>query len=426
MKKWIFLAVLLIAGGGTAYLDHANHIDLRATVKQGGKIIDEVAQSMTKDDAHAATQKTGRVPKRILAPAVSIATIKPEQFVERIMVTGSLVAREEILIAPEVESLRVLTLQVEEGESVAKGQVIATLERETLLAKRAQNDANLRRAEAAIAQAKSRIKETEAVLDEAAAQLERAKPLQQRRILSDAIFDQRRAATSTARAQLATAKDGVLLAQAEKAQIEAQRREVVWSLSKTKIRAPTAGLITRRSARIGDLASGGKAAMFHLARDGEIELEAAVTEPKLARIRPGQKVAVQIAGAGTVEGEVRLVSPEIDQATRLGRVRVFLGKNPQLRIGAFGRGTIIASRSQGLAAPLSAVLFIDGQAFVQKIVEGKVKSVPVELGLTSRNGIEIKSGLSSGDVVVAKSGSFLRDGDAVRPIAANQQVSEVR
>ncbi len=426
MRKWIFLAVLAVAGAGAAYLDHAGHIDLRAAMNQGKKALDEVVQSISKDDAHAATQKADNARKKVLAPAVSVATAKPEQFVERIMVTGSLVAREEILIAPEVESLRVITLQAEEGDSVEMGQIIATLERETLLAKRAQNDANLRRAEAAIAQAKSRIKETEAILEEAAAQLARAKPLQQRRIISDAIFDQRRAATSTARAQLATAKDGVLLAQAEKAQIEAQRREVMWNLAKTEIRAPTAGLITRRSARIGDLASGGKTALFHLARDGEIELEAAVTEPKLARIKPGQKVAVRIAGAGTVEGEVRLVSPEIDQTTRLGRVRVFLGKNEQLRIGAFGRGTIIASRTHGLAVPLSAVLFIDGQAFVQKVVGGKVKSVAVELGLTSGKAVEIKSGLVGGDIVVGKSGSFLRDGDAVRSIVASQQVSEVR
>jgi len=425
MKKWIILAVVLTAGAVAVYLDHAGHIDLRATVKQGEKIVGEVVQSLSKDDAHAAT-KTADTPERVLAPAVSIATVKPEHFIEEIMVTGSLVAREEILIAPEVESLRVLTLLVEEGDSVEKGQVIATLERETLLAKRAQNDANLRRAEAAIAQAKSRIRETEAVLVEAEAQLARAKPLQQRRILSDAIFDQRRAATSTARAQLATAKDGVLLAQAEKAQIEAQRREVVWNLSKTEIRAPTAGLITRRSARIGDQASGVKTAMFHLAKDGEIELEAAVIEPKLARVNRGQKVTVHVAGAGKVDGEVRLVSPEIDQATRLGRVRVFLGTNPQLRIGAFGRGTIIASRSEGLAVPLSAVLFKDGNAFVHKIVDGKVKSVTVELGLNSNTDVEITAGLKPGDIVVAKSGSFLRDGDAVRPILANQQVSEVR
>ena len=97
-----------------------------------------------------------------------------------------------------------------------------------------------------------------------------------------------------------------------------------------------------------------------------------------------------------------------------------------MRIGAFGRGTIIASRSEGLAVPLSAVLFKDGNAFVHKIVDGKVKSVTVELGLNSNTGVEITAGLKPGDIVVAKSGSFLRDGDAVRPIVAKQQVSEVR
>ena len=55
-----------------------------------------------------------------------------------------------------------------------------------------------------------------------------------------------------------------------------------------------------------------------------------------------------------------------------------------------------------------------------------MKSVAVELGLTSGKAVEIESGLVGGDIVVGKSGSFLRDGDAVRSIVASQQVSEVR
>ncbi|MCH9808115.1 MAG: efflux RND transporter periplasmic adaptor subunit [Alphaproteobacteria bacterium] len=424
MKKWIFLGLLpvLAAGATLAILDQTGTVDVAESLQSARRQINEIAHSVSDDKAQAATAANEK-PTTILAPAVSVAIAKPGRFVEQVMVIGSLTAREEILIAPEVDGLRVVSLAVDEGDTVRKGQVLATLERETLMAQMAQNDANLARADAAIAQAKSRIAEAQAVVSEAEAQLARAKPLKARRILSASVYDQRKAAAQTARAQLATARDGVGVATADKAQIEAQRRELEWRLSKTKIKAQTDGLITRRTARIGDLGSIAKAPLFRLAENGEIELQATVTESKLALISPGQKADVVVAGAGTIEGTVRLVSPEIDPATRLGNVRIFLGTNPKLRIGAFGRAAIIANRSSGLSVPLAAVLFDGDKAYVQKVADGKIVSSPVVLGLTSKNQIEIVSGLANGDTVVAKAGTFLRNGDRVRPVLKDQHAS---
>lgn len=425
MRKWIFLTVLLLAGAAAAYLDHTGKIDLRAAYQTAVHHVGEWTKDLTEDEAQAATGKNSRSPAgKTLAPAVSVAAATTEQFVDEILVTGSLIAREQILIAPEVEGLRVVALAAEEGDTVAEGQILATLERETLLSKKAQIDANLRMAVASIDQARSRVKEAQAVLEEAEAQLARAEPLKNRKFLSESVFDQRQTAASTSLAKLGTAKDGVVLAEAEKAQIEAQLREVDWSLSKTEIRAPAAGLITRRNVRIGDLASGTKSPMFVLARDGEIELEAKVIEPKLARMAPGQNAVVEVAGAGEVNGKVRLVSPEIDRMTRLGSVRVFLGTGTNLRIGAFGRATVVAAKSQGLSLPLSAILFQAGKAYVQKIHDGKVTTSPVTLGLTGDGVVEITGGLAEGDLVVAKAGSFLRDGDLVRPVYQQTRLSE--
>lgn len=425
MKKWILLAVFLTAGGAIALLDRSGKIDLASSFEQAKKQVGQVATTLSDDEAHAATAKQKKA-TTTTAPAVSVATVKSEKFVEEILVIGSLTARQEILISPEIEGFRIVSLAVEEGDTVTEGQLLASLEQETLLAQMAQNDASLARADAAVAQAQSRIAEAEAVLAEAKSQLNRAKPLNKRRILSDSVYDQRQTAERTAQAQLRSARDGVTLAKAERALIQAERRGLEWRLSKTKIKAPVDGLITRRTARIGDLGSISKTPLFRLAENGEIELQAAVTETKLALMAPGQKAKVEVAGAGTVDGLVRLVSPEIDPATRLGNVRIFLGDDPKLRIGAFGRGNIVASRSVGLAIPLAAVLFDGNKAYVQKVVEGRVKSTPVTLGLTSKDRVEIKNGLSEGEVVVAKAGSFLRDGDAVRPILGNQRLTGIR
>ena len=424
MRKWILLAVLLIVGASLGYVSYTGKLDLSAQLDQLVESAGELTGKLTQDKAQAAAGSKDGVDRKPVAPAVVVATASTREFVERIMVTGTLVAREEILVAPEVEGLRVVSLAVEAGDTVEKGQVLATLERETLEAKKAQSEASLRRADAAIAQATSRIRQAEATLDEAEAQLTRAEPLLKSKYLSQSVYDQRQAAARTARAQLVAARDGVLLAEAEKAQIAAQLRELDWNLTRTEIRSPADGLITRRSARIGDVASGTKSPMFVLARDGGIELEAYVTEPKLARMAAGQKAKVEIAGAGNVEGEVRLVSPEIDRTTRLGSVRIFLGSGPQLKIGAFGRGTLTVATSKGLSVPQSAILFENGEAFVQKVFGGKVATAPVTRGLTSNEDVEIRSGLAPGDVVVARAGTFLRDGDAVRAVAPPPRVSE--
>lgn len=428
MKKWILLFVIAAAGGLAAYLDYTGQIDLRAFANKSIEQATELAENFAKDEAKAAakTDTKRSADATRLAPAVSIAIANPETFVDRIMVTGSLVAREQILIAPEVEGPRIVKLEVEVGDTVKEGQLLAKLEQESLRARKAQQEANLRKAKAAIAQAESSVEEAESTLKEARAQLKRAQPLVRKKHLSGTVFDQRQAAVDIARARLVNATNGVALAQADEAQIKAQLRELDWNLSRTEIRAPASGLITRRNARIGDVVSGTKSALFHLAKDAEIELEATVVEPKLARMSAGQPANVSVLGAGKIDGTVRLISAEIDPTTRLGKARIFLGQDPALRIGAFGRATIITRQSQGLSVPVSAVLYDDANPYVQKVEAGKVKSTPVTLGLADNQRVEITSGLRKGDEVVAKSGTFLRNGDAVRPARRDKQVSEIR
>ncbi|HXF54012.1 MAG TPA: efflux RND transporter periplasmic adaptor subunit [Hyphomicrobiaceae bacterium] len=353
-----------------------------------------------------------------MAPAVTVHRVVRATLVETVLVTGTLVPRNEVLVAPEVEGLRVLELHAEEGDRVAKGDLLARLEDETLKAELAQNDATLARAKAAIARARSEIVSAEAREHEATSALERAKPLQKSGYLADSVFDQREAAARTAAAQLVAARDGLALAEAEKAQTEAQRRQIAWRLDKTEIRAPAAGLISRRNARIGGLASGAADPMFRIIADGEIELDAEVPETELAKLKIGQKALITIAGVGEVEGKVRLVSPEVDRTTRLGRVRIFLGDDPGLRIGSFGRGSVVTARSDGLVVPASAVRFAPDGPEVQLVEDGRIVTRSLTTGLRSGGLIEVTSGLAEGDVVVAKAGTFLRDGDAVRPVPA--------
>lgn len=408
-----FLAFLLVATGLGAFAYYEGLID---------PVVSRFANSPQ------AIAKEKAVEPEVLGPAVSVARVEVKDFAETALVTGSLVAREEILVAPEVDGLRVLELKVDEGDHVKKGDVLAVLVFEQLDALLAQNDASLARSDAAIAQARSGIAEAEARLAEATAQLKRAGPLVKDKYLSESVYDQREAATKTAAAQLKAAQSGLNSAEAEKAQVEAMRRELTWRRGNTEVRAPADGVISRRSARIGAIAHGGAMGggdpMFRIIRNGEVELDAEVSETRLSKVKVGQKAIVEVAGAGEVAGDVRLVSPEVDRSTRLGRVRIFLGARDDLRIGSFARGTIITAQARDLAVPRSAILYDDSGPTVQVIQNGVVTTKRIETGLAAGNEVQVTKGLAAGDLVVAKSGTFLRNGDAVRAILPDHKVSE--
>lgn len=364
--------------------------------------------------------------KPIAAPAVTVSKVTTNDFVETAVVSGSLIPREEILVSPEIEGLRVLQLLADEGDRVKKGDILARLVSEQIDAQIAQNQANLARSVAAIAQAESQIAQAEAQAKEAAAQLERAEPLKKSGYLSGATYDQRESAARTTAAQLVAARDGLTAAKADKAQVEAQGRELQWRRSNTDVTAPQDGVISRRNARMGALASSIGEPMFRIIQRGEIELDAEIVETELKNVKVGQKAVVSVPQIGDFEGKVRLVSPEVDKTTRLGRVKIFLGSNPQLRIGSYARGLIETARSRGLGIPTSAVTFDQGTNFVQVVIDNKVKKQAVRLGLISGDLVEVKEGLNNSDLVVTRAGTFLRDGDTVRPVMPEAKLSEVR
>lgn len=368
-------------------------------------------------------------PPEVPVPVVSVVRAEISDFVASVFVTGSLVARDEILVAPEIDGLRVMELKADEGDIVKKGDILAVLVFEQLDAQIAQNEASLARTNAAIAQTTSQIVEAEARLAEAKASLERARPLVKNQYLSESVFDQRESAANMAAAQVVTARGALKSAEAEKAQVEAQRRELDWRRGNTEVRAPADGIISRRNVRIGSIANGGALSggepLFRMVARGEIELDAELSETRMENVKEGQKAKVEVAGAGVVDGTVRLISPEVDKATRLGKVRVFLGSRPDLRVGAFARGTIETGRAHNIAVPQSAILYDEeGHASVQIVEAGKIVKRRIETGLAAGNQVEIKSGIIEGDLVVAKAGTFLREGDAVRAAEPAPKVSE--
>ncbi|MFY0613787.1 MAG: efflux RND transporter periplasmic adaptor subunit [Hyphomicrobiaceae bacterium] len=396
ISKWIgwTVAIAAIIGGalwGTGHLPAIASLDHGNTAKQ-------------------------RSATALRPPAVSVVRPAMRSFSETLRINGSLVAREEVLVAPQIEGQRISALFVEPGDTVAKGQLLARLATENLDALVAQNDASLQRAKAGIARAGSAITQAEAQLTEAAAALRRAKPLSRSGYLSESTLDQRQSVATAARAALAIAKDNLKVAESEHADAQAKRRELLWRRSRTEIHAPVGGLILSRSAKVGAIATATGDAMFRIAQAGEIELDGEVTSDQLHRLALDQTVRIEVSGQPPLTGQVRLVSPRVDPETRLGHVRIFIGRNANLRVGTFVTGIIETANGRGLGLPENAVMRDRDGPYVLVVQDSKVRMRRLTTGLVSMGYIEVRKGLTGNDLVIAKAGTFLGDGEPITPI----------
>jgi HlyD family secretion protein len=362
----------------------------------------------------------------IRAAAVTVAPARLGPVVETSMVTGTLVARSEVLVGPEIEGLRIIELLAEEGDYVEKGAVLVRLSRETIDAQMAQSDAELARSDAAIAQAKSQISQAEASASFAEADFTRSQTLLKTGSSTQALVDQKQSSVRVARAQLQAAIDFERAAEAQRKSVEAQRRELQVRLSRTQVRTPEAGIVSRRNARLGAVALSVGEPMFRIIANGEIELEAEAPEARLGAIKPGLGAVVILADGERTQGSVRLVSPEVDRATRLGRVRITLTKTQSARVGAFARGEIEIRRSQALLVPASAINYSAEGANVLIAQGGVVHKRSITLGVVDNGSAEIREGLIEGDDVIVRAGAFLRDGDAIAPVRQARKQAEQR
>ena len=385
-----------------------------------------VGAFLSKDDLarYAAERQTPSQAAEPAAPvakpiAVTVATATRREIAQLEQVTGTLVARDEVLVGAQIDGLRLDEYLVDVGDRVEQGQVLARLDRDMLETQALQNASSVAKAEAAIAQVEAAIAEAEASQVEAIASLKRAEQLKGSGNVTGETLQARQTAAEVAAARVRAQRQNLKVAQADRALAEAQGREIALRLARTEVRAPSAGVVASRTARVGQIVGMAGEPLFQLVRDGEIELKAEATETRLHSIAADQPVRVMAAGLPKpFDGRVRLVEPTVDAATRLGVVRIALPADGALRPGLFARGLIETARREGVTVPQSAVLYGAEGVTVQVVSDGVVAERRVTLGLQDADGVEILEGVAAGEAVIARAGGFLRAGDRVAPVTA--------
>ncbi len=342
----------------------------------------------------SAAASSGQAQAASSAPALSVEVTTPQtlDWDLRLSANGPIAAWQEASVAAEVGGQRLVSIKVEVGDKVRRGQLLARFSEESI-----QSD---------VQAARSALTEAEALAAEARANADRARRLQGSGALSPQDSQRVLTAEATAQARVASAR----------AQLQTQRLR----LRHTDVVAPDDGVVSFRSATLGAVGQAGQE-MFRIVRQNRLQWRAEVPASDLPSLRVGQKAVVNLPGLDQpLQGQVRVVSPTVDAQTRNGVVYVDLPDNALAlgaRPGMFASGWLAQGQSGGLTLPQTAVALSDGFTYVF-VMEGQtVRRTKVKVGRREGNRVEIASGLKPDARVVAAGVGLLNDGDTVRIVA---------
>jgi len=322
-------------------------------------------------------------------PTVSVVVPGRSQVARVVTASGALAARRDQPVGVAGEGGLVRAVLVDAGSWVGQGQVLATIDRSVQSQQAAQLAASVQaaRADAALAQN----------------EFERSQALVGRGFVSKADLDRKRAARDAAAARVNVAQ----------AQLNATRAQI----GRLDIRAPTSGLVLARSIEVGQVVSPGSGALFRLAKGGEMEMKAQLSQQDLPFVKAGMPASVTPIGSDRIfSGSVWQVSPVIDPTSRQGEVRIAVPYDPAIRPGGFAEAKISAGATTAPLLPQSAVLSDEKGNYVY-IINGKneVERREVKIGTVDDQGVTIAQGLTGQESVVLSAGPFLNPGQKVSP-----------
>ncbi len=331
----------------------------------------------------------GGGPRGGQVPSVTVIVPGQSQVARNITASGALAARRDQPVGVAGEGGLVRAVLVDAGSWVRQGQVLATIDRSVQAQTAAQLAASIQvsRADAALAQN----------------EYDRSAALVGRGFVSKADLDRKKAARDAANARVRVAQ----------AQLGAARAQI----GRLDIRAPTSGLILSRSIEVGQIVSGGAGALFRLARGGEMEMRAQMSQQDLAGMRVGLPASVTPLGSNaTIAGSIWQVSPIIDPQSRLGEVRIAVPYTSAIRPGGFAEARIAAGSTTAPVLPQSAVLSdVKGNYVYIVNAKNQIERREIKVGNVDSAGVTITAGLSGQEAVVLSAGPFLNVGQKVAP-----------
>lgn len=324
----------------------------------------------------------------IKAPAVMVTPVDTRVVRDQIEATGELVTASRAKIAAQVGG-EVTVLHVEEGATVAEGDLLLEIDPE-------RRELELANQVAMVAQARAKLADT---LREG----KRVENLRARNAVSAAQVDEAATQIALARAALEAA--------------ESQRGLARRALADSKILAPFSGRVARRYVSKGEFVATGQA-MVEIVDPSEMEVEFHLAERDSSLVEVGDAVEVRVAPYPdeVFIAKVTMISPTIDSRTRTLRVKAAVdNRDGRLRPGLFARANLgISERADVPMIPEDAiVLRADGSVVFRLVGENQVERVHVRTGVYRDGWVEVADGLGAKDIVVVRGQNRLIDGSVV-------------
>ncbi len=298
--------------------------------------------------------------------SVKTATAGAQSQITTAEITGTVRARLRATLEAKVSG-RISQLAVTLGQAVKAGDLVAQLE---------------------VQEVQARLDQAAALRQQAQRELQRFTALLKQEAVTQAEFD-----AVEARARVADAS----VAEAEA------------MLGYARVVAPFAGVITRKLADVGDLASPGRP-IVEMEDPSAFRLEADVPEALANRVQREARLKVTIPSVGRpLEGVVAELAPVADAVSRTFQVKLDLPADPALRTGQFGRVAIPIEQGEALRVPWSAVVRRGQLELVFVATNGTAQLRLVKTGKRDGDAVEVLSGVMPGESVVVEGAAALVD-----------------
>jgi len=304
------------------------------------------------------------------------------------ILSGELRPQREAKIRAELGG-SMLEVRVEEGQTVMRGALLGRIETRTLDDARQSATSAVRNAESQLAVARREVERTEKLVKAGA--------------IAERDLDLAQSNVTAVEAQVADAKSR--LASAER------------QLGDAVIRAPIAGIVSKKSVNVGDVVSPGTE-LFTVIDPSSMRLEATVPSEDLSQLRLGAPVEFMVRGYDqTFAGKIERIAPQADSTTR--QVPIFVAipnVGGRLVAGLFAEGRVVAQSASGLIVPVNAVNVTTQTPWVLRVNNGKTERANVTLGLrdprTER--VLVASGLSADDTLLRGASQGITPGTSVQ------------
>jgi len=359
-------------------------------------------------------------------PTVPVVRIAGGDLAQTLTLAAEFRPYQEIEVHAKVAGY-VKSINVDVGDRVVAGQLLAVLEIPELQDDMATDEASVKRSSEEVRRAEADLTRAESAHDVAHLGSTRLAAVMKQRptLVAQQDIDEALGRDRVSEAQVATAKAAVAAAQEQLAVARANQNKTKTLFAYSRITAPFAGIITHRYADTGAMIQAGTSSqsqampVVRLSQNSMLRLIIQVPESAVARIHVGAPVDVKVQALGrTFQGKVARFAERLNLDTRTMETEVDV-PNPSLELvpGMYAYASITTDEARGVViAPVQAIDRKDDRVSAMIVAsDGTLQARPITIGLEAPDRVEVRSGLAAGDLVVIGSRAQLKAGAAVTP-----------